>query len=230
MEEIYKYMLEFGFKKEQIDKIVYKYSIKNMLPTTLLNNIQKNNQWFLENGYNKNNIIKMTISSPAICELSIENIKQKIEDLITLGYTKEQIIKMTILLSSIFGLSIENIKQKIEDLITLGYTKEQIIKMTISLPAIYSYSIEKIKQKIAFYREIELDFVTTEKTKYLMQSVELSYARYNYFKDKGIIINRQNYTYLFYNEKQFSKQFGVSKKELLLMYPYKAEEKKENVR
>ena len=60
--------------------------------------------------------------------------------------------------------------------------------------------------------------------------MELSYARYNFFKDKGIFINSQNYRYLFYDEKKFLKQFGISKKELLLMYPYEMEEEKENVR
>ena len=66
MEEIYKYMLEFGFKKEKVDKIVNTYPINAMLLSTLFNNMQRNNQWLLENGYNKNNIIKMTVSLPQI--------------------------------------------------------------------------------------------------------------------------------------------------------------------
>ena len=58
----------------------------------------------------------MTKSLPAIYGLSIENIKQKIEDLKELGYTQEEVIKMTKSLPTIYSYSIENIKQKIEDL------------------------------------------------------------------------------------------------------------------
>ena len=90
----------------------------------------------------------MTKNYPAIYSLSIDNMKQKIEDLISLGYSKEEILKMTLNLPSIYGLSIDNMKQKIEDLINLGYTKEEVLKMTKNVPTIYSLSIETMKQKI----------------------------------------------------------------------------------
>ena len=47
---------------------------------------------------------------PAIYGHSIENMKQKIEDIVNLGYTKEEVIKMTKILPAIYGLSIENMK------------------------------------------------------------------------------------------------------------------------
>ena len=59
----------------------------------------------------KEEVIKMTKTIPAIFSYSIENIKQKIEDMISLGYTKEEVIKMTKTSPSIYSYSIEKIKQ-----------------------------------------------------------------------------------------------------------------------
>ena len=58
-------------------------------------------------GYSRAEVIKMTKSQPAIYGLSIDNIKQKIEDMEKLGYSKEEVIKMTKSLPAIYGLSIE---------------------------------------------------------------------------------------------------------------------------
>ena len=140
--------------------------------------------------------------------------------MISLGYSKEDVIKMTKRLPSLYGLSIENIKQKIEDLISLGCDKEDVIKMTQNLPSLYSYSIENIKQKIDFYKIVDLDFIVFEDTKKLMQSVDLTYARYMFFKDKGIEVTRDNYRRLFYSVKIFEKQYGIDKSTLIEKYNY----------
>ena len=94
--------------------------------------------------------------------------------------------------------------------------------MTLELPALFGYSIENIANKINYYREIGFEFYVIEYPKFLMQSVELSYARYNYFKNNNIEI--KNHRYLFYGESIFKKQFSVTKQELLQMYPYKNKE------
>jgi len=53
-----------------------------------------------------------------------------------------------------------------------------------------------------------------------MQSVELTYARYRFLSDLGIIINDDNYLKLFYNQKIFCAQYGITNEELLNKYPY----------
>ena len=92
--------------------------------------------------------------------------------------------------------------------------------MTKILPALYGLSIENIKQKIDFYNSIGLSFLPIEDTKQLMQSTKLSYARYKFYKVRGISIDRSNYSKLFMGQKQFEKQYGITKAELLKMYPY----------
>lgn len=102
----------------------------------------------------------------------------------------------------------------------LGYSKEEIIKMTKTLPVIYSYSIENMKQKIAFYDSIGMHELAVIDAKQLMQSVNLSYARYSFYMDKGINIDIDNYKKLFISQKQFEKSYGITKEELLKKYDY----------
>jgi len=61
-----------------------------------------------------------------------------------------------------------------------------------------------------------------------MQSVDLTHARYTHLINIGIPITQDNVRILFINEKQFIKQYGGSKQELLEKYNYKKdiEEKK----
>ena len=93
--------------------------------------------------------------------------------------------------------------------------------MTIILPSLFSFSTENIRQKTIFLKQIDLDFIAVEDTKKLMQSIDLTYARYMFFKDRGIVINEENYRRLFYNTKQFEKQYGIDKTTLLERYNYK---------
>ena len=254
MDEIRKYMLEFGYNDEDINKICDNYSLSSFRIDTLYDKIKKNSLFLLSLGYSKQDVIKMTKLLPALFGLSVENIKQRLDDLISLGYGRQDVIKMTKLLPSLFGYSIENIKQKLDNLIELGYGRQDVIKMTKSFPSLLNYSIETIKQKlddlvklgysrqdvikmtktfssllglsienvkkkIDFYGDIGIGNVFINDTKNLMQSVELSYARYYFLYDKGIVIDESNYRKLFYNNKTFEKQFGVSKDYLLEKYP-----------
>ena len=230
LKDNFSFLLKMGYTKEEVIKMtkslpsIYSYSIENM---------KQKIEDMITLGYTKEEVIKMTKNSPSIYSYSIETIKQKIEDMITLGYTKEEVVKMTKGIPIIYSLSIENMRQKIEDIISLGYTKEEVIKMTKSLPSIYSLSIESIKQKIDFYDSIDMHELAVINPKQLMQSVNLSYARYSFYKDRGIDIDMNNYGKLFVGQKKFEKTYGITKKELLEKYDYnkyKEEKEKENGR
>ena len=81
-------------------------------------------------------------------------------------------------------------------------------------------SIENIKQKVEFYNYIGLCSLAVVDPKKLMQSTKLSYARYMFFKEKGIVIDETSYRKLFMGQKQFEKQYGLTKNEILQKYPY----------
>ena len=220
MEELKKLFLELGYSEKEYVKIVNTYPIKNMKPETLIRRVKDNYDFLISLGYSKKEIIKMTKRVSAIYGYSIDNIKQKIKDVEELGYSRKEVIEITKVLPTIFGLSIENIKQTIKEVEALGYSREEVIKMTIGLPSILGSSIENIKQKIEFYDSIGLHSLAIVAPKNLMQSTKLSYARYMFFKEKGIVIDETSYRKLFMGQKQFEKQYGLTKNEILQKYPY----------
>ena len=178
---------------------------------------------FIKLGYTEDDYNEIRNSYPLI-NIKDETISKHLKDIFTFflecGYTKEEVIKMTKALPAIYGLSIENMKQKIVDIMKLGYTKEEVIKMTKALPQIYSLSIENMKQKIDFYNLIGMHELAVIDAKNLMQSTNLSYARYSFYIDLGINIDMNNYRKLFINQKQFEKTYGITKEELLKRYDY----------
>ena len=210
-------MMSLNYTKDEIIKMT---KIVPQIYGRSIENIEKKINVIMTLGYSKEEVIKMTKTYPAIYCYSIENIRKKIEDIMTLGYSKEEVLQMTNTLPSIFGYSIENMEQKIIDITKLGYTKKEVIKMTKTLPPIFGYSKENISQKIEFYDSINMHELAVEKSKYLMQSVNLSYARYEYLKENGKTITMNNYSLLFMNNKLFEKQYGITKKELLERYNY----------
>ena len=91
--------------------------------------------------------------------------------------------------------------------------------MTINFPALYSFSEENIIEKIEYYRMKNLDFIIIENTKYLMQSMKKTKARYNYLtEEKMFSLDESNYSRLFMSEKRFQKTYGVSTDALIRMY------------
>ena len=92
--------------------------------------------------------------------------------------------------------------------------------MTKSLPTIYGYSIENMKRKIEFYDSINMHLLAVREPKQLMQSVALSYARYQFYLSIGIIVDRNTYKKLFIENKSFENAYGITKEELLVRYPY----------
>ena len=173
-------------------------------------------------GYDKNSIEKIKKwYIPSLEDTLYAYIINTFEYFEKKGYSKKNIIKMTNLLPSIFGYSEENIENRFEYLKSKGYSEQEIIKMTKSLPPIFNLSEDNIDKKIEFYKEINLEFIITEDTLQLIQSIELTYARYRFFSDIGIIINQDNYRKLFYySQNNFIKQYGINNNELINRYPY----------
>ena len=147
-----------------------------------------------------------------------------IKDLmLSYGYSEEDIDGI-IASYSLAKLSPETLEKKIKEnyefLLRLGYSKEDVIKMTKSLPTIYGYSIDNMRQKIEFYDSIDMHDLAIVDPQRLMQSVDLSYARYEFLKSKGIMVDMSNYGKLFTSNKKFEKTYGVTKQEILEKYSY----------
>ena len=111
--------------------------------------------------------------------------------------------------------------QKQSDFEEMGYNKGNFIKMTISLPSILGLSKENIIRKFSYYNSIGISKIILSDTKKIIQSVELSYARYNYFKEQcNLKIDYNNYRKLFAGQKSFFKSTGYTNAEVMQLYPY----------
>ena len=88
--------------------------------------------------------------------------------------------------------------------------------------------MDNIKQKLEFYKSINMEQIPIVHPKYLMQSVSLSYARYQFYKDRGKDITMDDYRGLFIGNKQFEKEYHITKSELLEKYNYEEYLKEKN--
>ena len=86
------YLIELGYSEEEANKIRSAHSLNEYRDETLLNNIKRNYDWLLNNGYSEENIKKMTILLPALFSMSIENLEKKQEDFMKIGYSKKEFI------------------------------------------------------------------------------------------------------------------------------------------
>lgn len=219
-------LISLGYSEKEMEKMYKRFP---SLLTYSINKIEEKQKFFIFLGYTKKQIHKMSVILPALYSLSNENITKKINDLMSLGYTKEELITITVLLPMIFNYSIENIKEKIECLQQFGYTKEEVIKMTIKLPSLLGYSLTKTKQKMDFLKSIGIIMINPEDAQELIICVELLYARYMFYKECGMQINKDNYQLLFLNSKNFNELFHIKKQELLEKYNYEEYLKEHNI-
>jgi hypothetical protein len=93
--------------------------------------------------------------------------------------------------------------------------------MTKVLPCLYTFSIENISEKVSFYRSIGLGQIPIVKPVYLMQSVDLSYARYCFYIEKDIEIDMDTCFKLFINQQKFEDTYGLSNLDLINRYNYR---------
>lgn len=218
-----------GFKLDNLEDIGYNEKQINKLisnnPNILINSVETMNlkiKLFMDLGYTKSQIIKMSLKACTLFDLDVEvNIKKKLEDMLKLGFTYEQLIKMTVNHPDIFTYSIDNITKKMEDIEKLGFSKENVIRFLYKMPSLFGLTFKNIEEKIKYLIEIDAIERLIEVPTDLMQSVRLTYARYEFFKDKNIDIKGEGkLAWLFIENETFEKRFSVSAQTLLTRYNY----------
>ena len=174
----------------------------------------------MKRDYSYELILKITCKCPQIYGLSINSIEYKMQEIMKLGYSREEVLMMIKSFPELYVFCMDNIKQKITDLRMLGYSVEDVHFITINFPHIFSLSIDNIREKVNFLDSIGLSDIILSHPKRLIQSVDLSYARYVFLQAMGEVIDKDNYHKLFVNEMQFSKQYKVTNSELIELYKY----------
>lgn len=169
-------------------------------------------------GFTYKEVLFIIKKMPNILCISIDNIINKIDSLMSLGFTKEEVINIIKTFPSVLGLTIDNIKNKIDNIVKLGYSYSETLFIIKNLPALFGYTLSTIKEKIEFYNSINLHDLFITYPKKLMMSLDLAYARYIFYQERGINIDMNNYSKLFYSNKQFKDKFNLSKEELINKY------------
>lgn len=104
------------------------------------------------------------------------------------------------------------------------YNEEEIKRIETLFGDIFSYGIDTLDNKLQFYSDIDLQQQIVDKPPNLQQSLSLSYARYEFLKDKiNFRLNRQE---LFREEIHFITTYGVQNKNLIKTFPLPSQYKK----
>mgnify|MGYP003290674024 CR=1 FL=1 len=136
------------------------------------------------------------------------------------GYSMEELIEITRRFPSLYCFSIDTLKNKIENIESLGYSKEEIIKITIKLPALFGKDINDIRRKKRFYDQIGIGDIVVNNTFYLTQNLDLTFARYMFYRSLGVKIDHGNMNLLFMSQESFVKKYGKTNKQLIMLYNY----------
>lgn len=216
-----KKLIQMGYNCNQIRRIFKHYSICRYEPEYLILKIETIFNYLLDLGYTKEQVIRITLKYPSIFGSKIESISQKIEDLITLGYSRQNVFEMIQKHPQILSYNKDKIMEKGNNLISLGYTKEEAYSMIYNSPYILGLSFNNIKKKIDYYKSIGIEQHFVRTTMNLMQSVELSYARYSYLTNEcSETINIKNCHILFYSNAFFIEKYRINNETLLMRYKY----------
>ena len=79
-------------------------------------------------------------------------------------------------------------------------------------------SIKNLEAKLNYYNSIGLHDITIINPVRLMQSVDLSCAKYEFLKK--IVVTIDNFNKLFKSSRDFKEKYGINNKELLEEYNY----------
>ena len=153
--------------------------------------------------------------------MNLETLDSKRDVLFDLGYNLDEVNYITGVNPTIYVLTEENIKSKFEFFLEKGYSSEDIRFITLKVPAVFSYSRVSLDEKIRVLQESNLGSELLNRPSYLIQGVNLSYARLRFMLDKKLTINHKAFNYLVLDNKNFLKKFGISNDEIRERYPYK---------
>ena len=78
-----------------------------------------------------------------------------------------------------------------------------------------------LDEKIVILQDANFESDLLNRPSYLIQGVNLSYARLRFMLDKKLTINHKAFNYLVLDNKNFLKKFGISNDEIRERYPYK---------
>lgn len=141
------YMISLGYKENEIDKIRNTYPVVKCGDEYLCISVKDLFKLFLNYGYSKSQIMKMTIERPQLFCL-IDVLEGKMNHYEKLLGNKKIVIKVTVDYPTLYSYDMDSVDNKIEELIKLGYKRDIIIKNIKNYPELLGLSIEDNIKKI----------------------------------------------------------------------------------
>ena len=211
----YNWFIEQGYTNKNIIKMTKE------MPTIYSLNVETIEQKYkdiMAMGFTKEEVIKITASYSGFYSISINKVYDVAKDLVFLGFDWKDMLNIIKSFPAIVSLSSDRINQGYDYLIELGYSKEESLEMIKSFPQIVALKKETLEPKFSFYKSIGLIEAITTHPKNLMQSVDLSYARYKFLEENGVTITMANNKKLFTSNEFFERQYKITKEQLLNNY------------
>ena len=192
--------------------------ITSILPELLSDTtmFQDKIQTLMRFGYSELDIVQMIKKVPLLLKgCYLERIDKQLTFLPTLGFTREDIVYLTCNNPYLFFYSEDWILQKIQLFGSLGFILEDVLNMVKQNPILLGYSNHAITSKIKFYQSIHLDEILLENSKILLYPLEAIQKRVQFLEKNNTYITNDNYSLLFMSDKDFYKQYHITKEKLL---------------
>lgn len=213
-------MKAYGYTSSDIEQITSNPSVSKMNEDFLVTAVSNLFKILTSLGFENEEIITISKKIPELLTLDPNHVNQTISCMLKkMRYTEENIKTMITRFPRILYLTEESMVQKMNRIINLGYDSNELKDFTVNFPILYILTIENIEDKAVFFNSVGLHKIFLS-DKAIMQSVELSYAIYMFFKSIGIDINIGNSDWLFQSESFFKEQYGKSFSQLMEEYPY----------
>ena len=110
--------------------------------------------------------------------------------------------------------SAEQIDTRFTGIKNLGFSNEVVRNITHQSPILFGYDTKSLEEKVKYYRKIGIGDALVRDSRILSFNLEFIKCRYKYITKKQEI-DMNNYTLLFLNDREFFKEFGVTRYLLL---------------
>lgn len=146
----YDYLLDFGYSKDEILKMVEREpDIVSLREEEFYNKINL----LINLKYNKVDVKKMILLNPSILKMADIKITDIIYTLVGLGYNYDSVIMITSKFSLIFNMKEKDIILRYNDLMMMGYNTEETNEITIKNPNLYGYGYDPMREKFDYLKE-----------------------------------------------------------------------------
>jgi hypothetical protein len=110
--------------------------------------------------------------------------------------------------------SADQINTRFTGIRNLGFSDDVVRNITYQAPIVFGYDTKNLEAKVKFYRKIGIGDAILRDSRILSFNLDFIELRYKYITKKKEI-DMENYKLLFLNDRDFFKEFGVTRNLLL---------------